>query len=188
MRITHYAVRDLHAIDPDSEKHPVWDVVGKTDDGTCYYSDELFGSEAEARAFIEGQIETPYGFGYWEDNKLEPHQVRVAFVDWVEVPANSARPKDYEASPCVLDPDNYWVNDETGERIYALNGERTPAPVYVAMLSAKIVELRASLNTLADETIRCTAELNDNGEFPTDTCPADLFTLAHEAKEVATKK
>jgi len=76
-------------------------------------------------------------------------------------------PKDYEASPCVLDPDNYWVDDETGERIYALNGERTPAVVYGVLLGAKIVELQASNERL--ETMRhavyhsdCEIKINDN--------------------------
>jgi len=48
--------------------------------------------------------------------------------------------KDFNASRCPLDPDNYWVDEDTGERVYAPNGERTVAPVYVAMLCSALME------------------------------------------------
>lgn len=35
---------------------------------------------------------------------------------------------DWPASLCPIDPDNYWIDDETGERVNAHTGERTPAP------------------------------------------------------------
>ena len=31
----------------------------------------------------------------------------------------------YEASQCPTDPDNFWIDDVTGERINAETGERT---------------------------------------------------------------
>ena len=38
--------------------------------------------------------------------------------------------KDWNGSPCPLNPDNYWMDDDTGERVNAWTGERrayTPA-------------------------------------------------------------
>lgn len=32
----------------------------------------------------------------------------------------------WSGSPCPLDPDNYWIDDETNERVNAYTGERTP--------------------------------------------------------------
>jgi hypothetical protein len=34
--------------------------------------------------------------------------------------------KTWSGSPCPLDPDNYWTDDETGERVNAVTGERRP--------------------------------------------------------------
>jgi hypothetical protein len=36
-----------------------------------------------------------------------------------------AQLRQWSGSPCPLDPDNYWVDDETGERVNAITGERT---------------------------------------------------------------
>jgi hypothetical protein len=33
---------------------------------------------------------------------------------------------EWSASPCPLDPDNFWQDDETGERVNAVTGERRP--------------------------------------------------------------
>jgi len=33
----------------------------------------------------------------------------------------------WEADLCALDPDNYWIDRATSERVNALTGERTPA-------------------------------------------------------------
>ncbi len=32
---------------------------------------------------------------------------------------------EWSASPCPVDPDNYWIDDETGERVNADTGKRT---------------------------------------------------------------
>lgn len=34
-------------------------------------------------------------------------------------------PKEWSGSPDPSDPDNYWIDDETGERVSAETGERT---------------------------------------------------------------
>lgn len=34
--------------------------------------------------------------------------------------------REWAGSPCPIDPDNYWIDDVTGERVDALTGERTP--------------------------------------------------------------
>lgn len=37
----------------------------------------------------------------------------------------ASRPaSDWSGSPCPLDPDNWWVDDDTGERVNATTGER----------------------------------------------------------------
>jgi hypothetical protein len=35
---------------------------------------------------------------------------------------------EWSGYPDPTDPDNFWIDDETGERVSALTGERTPAP------------------------------------------------------------
>lgn len=32
---------------------------------------------------------------------------------------------EWSGSPCPADPDNFWIDDETGERVNAATGERT---------------------------------------------------------------
>ena len=32
--------------------------------------------------------------------------------------------QEWSGSPDPLDPDNYWIDDETGERVNAITGER----------------------------------------------------------------
>jgi hypothetical protein len=32
----------------------------------------------------------------------------------------------WSGSPCPLDPDNFWMDDDTGERVDARTGERRP--------------------------------------------------------------
>lgn len=34
--------------------------------------------------------------------------------------------EDWSGSPCPKDPDNFWIDDKTGERVNAQTGERTP--------------------------------------------------------------
>lgn len=33
--------------------------------------------------------------------------------------------KDWSGSLCPIDPDNFWIDDKTGERVDARTGERT---------------------------------------------------------------
>ena len=35
-------------------------------------------------------------------------------------------PQEWSGSPCRLDPDNFWVDDETSERVSAATGKRSP--------------------------------------------------------------
>lgn len=37
--------------------------------------------------------------------------------------------KEWSGSPDPDDPDNFWIDDETGERVNAITGERTPPKV-----------------------------------------------------------
>lgn len=38
----------------------------------------------------------------------------------------NARPViEWSGSPCELDPDNFWLDDDTGERVCAETGERS---------------------------------------------------------------
>ncbi|MGK2884347.1 MAG: hypothetical protein ACSLE8_06160 [Rhodococcus sp. (in: high G+C Gram-positive bacteria)] len=41
---------------------------------------------------------------------------------WTDVSDNDAL---WSSSPCPLDPDNFWIDDATGERVNAKTGERT---------------------------------------------------------------
>lgn len=43
----------------------------------------------------------------------------------------------WSGSPCPLDPDNYWIDDKTGERVNAKTGERTPPDVRKLLAMAK---------------------------------------------------
>lgn len=44
----------------------------------------------------------------------------------METAKQALHPKEWSGSPCPLDPDNYWADDETGERVSAVTGERRP--------------------------------------------------------------
>jgi hypothetical protein len=35
---------------------------------------------------------------------------------------------EWSGSLCPIDPDNFWIDDDTGERVNATTGERTPPP------------------------------------------------------------
>lgn len=49
--------------------------------------------------------------------------------------------RDWSGSPCPLDPDNFWMDDDTGERVDASTGERRP---YTEDELRRIAELDAS--------------------------------------------
>ena len=87
MKITHYAVRDLHADSPDDYALGEHDVLAKTADGRVYYSEEMFDSVAEARAFMCAEIAKPSGFDYWEDMPLDlaSNTTDLTKLDWVAV-------------------------------------------------------------------------------------------------------
>jgi hypothetical protein len=36
---------------------------------------------------------------------------------------------EWSGYPDPTDPDNFWIDDETGERVNAWTGERTPPPL-----------------------------------------------------------
>ena len=38
---------------------------------------------------------------------------------------NDSEPQEWSGSPCPIDPDNFWIDDETGERVNATTGERS---------------------------------------------------------------
>lgn len=41
--------------------------------------------------------------------------------------AGARKLKEWSGSPCPIDPDNFWIDDETGERVNATTGERKAA-------------------------------------------------------------
>lgn len=65
--------------------------------------------------------------------------------------------KEWSGSPCPIDPDNYWIDDKTGERVSATTGKRTrPSKNKTISLSAKCSDL-------------CSMVLNDDrGQSPYD--------------------
>lgn len=80
--ITHYAIRDLHAIDPDDELPGTYDVLAKTEDGRIFYSEDIYVLD-EAKDFVELMKTKPYEFEYWEDNPVTLARV-AANLEWVQ--------------------------------------------------------------------------------------------------------
>ena len=82
-RITHYAIRDLHAIEPDHEHPGTTDVIVKTDAGRVYYSEDVYGSPEHAAEFAQA---LPLDLDYWRENVLTgPALLGCADYTWVEL-------------------------------------------------------------------------------------------------------
>ena len=52
--------------------------------------------------------------------------VRLEAAAYDAIEAWRAENGDWSGSPDPADPDNFWIDDETGERVNAHTGERTP--------------------------------------------------------------
>lgn len=82
LHITHLAVRALHLIEPDDWRTPEWDVIVKFSDGSLSYSEETFGSEREALAFLMSQDTERLLIDYWLDRSLSP--LLTGDANWIE--------------------------------------------------------------------------------------------------------
>jgi hypothetical protein len=84
MKITHYTIRDIKALDGVPAAAPEWDVVAKVTNGTCFYSDQTFDDLQEANRFITKQMIEPEPFEYWEGQPLEQlHLSRIPHDAWI---------------------------------------------------------------------------------------------------------
>jgi hypothetical protein len=79
MKLTHYAIRDLHAIAPDDEQPGVHDVIAKAEDGHIFYTEDVYDSKEEAEADLP--LLKTYEFDYWSDKPVGAEHV--GEVSWV---------------------------------------------------------------------------------------------------------
>jgi hypothetical protein len=59
-----------------------------------------------------------------ESIRLANRQESVLILDF-PAKATFVSPKEWSGSPDPSDPDNFWIDDDTGERVNAVTGERT---------------------------------------------------------------
>jgi hypothetical protein len=158
MRITHYTIRDIKALDGVPAAAPEWDVVAKVTNGTCFYSDQTFDDLQEANAFITKQMVEPEPFEYWEGQPLEQlHLSRIPHDAWImNVPvgytpeqratiartgkAPSARPSEEEKAEIARPNPPVSNYDDEAEP----SGEKAGRLAYVSNL-ARIEAMRPSL-------------------------------------------
>ena len=80
MKLTHYAIRDLHAVAPDDEEPGTYDVLAKAEDGRVFYTEDVMMAD-EAKDFVALMLVEPYEFDYWEDKPVDAPYV--GEVSWV---------------------------------------------------------------------------------------------------------
>lgn len=80
-------------------------------------------SPAEAIAKLRNGIDCSTGnFGCFANGDPITGEVSIdGEPDLIEIDGEAA---EWAGSPCPVDPDNFWIDDATGERVNATTGER----------------------------------------------------------------
>jgi hypothetical protein len=100
---------------------------------------ELVGLLTEAERFISGFEDDPSQAGIPE------------LLARMRVHTGSSADGEWSGSPDPTDPDNFWIDDETGERVSAETGERTAPPSTAWMAGVSRADMRAMYGTPGED-------------------------------------
>lgn len=68
-------------------------------------------------------------FSAFEWAEMPTYERAKLLVEYVKAEREFNARSEWSGSLCPIDPDNFWIDDETGERVCATTGARTPPAI-----------------------------------------------------------